>query len=73
MIENGLVDEYGFLDVEQIPFKETRAYVKEVLDYKKRYDELYGSLAESGNKIHENICHEWLKEHGENLGKVYLQ
>ena len=67
-IENGLVDEYGFLDAEQIPFKETRAYVKEVLDYKKRYDELYGSLAESGNKIHENICHEWALRYGSKYG-----
>ncbi len=27
---------------------------------------------EYGEKT-ENICHEWLMEHGENLGKVYLQ
>lgn len=27
---------------------------------------------EFGEKT-EKICHEWLKEHGENLGKVYLQ
>jgi negative regulator of genetic competence, sporulation and motility len=29
-------------------------------------------VMEYGEKT-ENICHEWLKEHGENLGKVYLQ
>lgn len=27
---------------------------------------------EYGEKA-ENVCHEWLKEHGKNLGKVYLQ
>lgn len=29
-------------------------------------------VTEFGEKS-ENICHEWLMEHGENLGKVYLQ
>ena len=29
-------------------------------------------VTEYGEKT-ENICHEWLKEHGENLGRVYLQ
>ena len=29
-------------------------------------------VMEYGEKT-ENICHEWLKEHGENLGKIYLQ
>jgi negative regulator of genetic competence, sporulation and motility len=34
--------------------------------------ELSHLVMEYGEKT-ENICHEWLKEHGENLGKVYLQ
>ena len=67
-IEDGLLDEYGFLDVEQIPFEETKNYVKEVLGYKERYDELYGSVAESGKKIHENICHEWALRYGSKYG-----
>ncbi len=29
-------------------------------------------ITEYGEKT-ENICHEWLMEHGKNLGKVYLQ
>ena len=34
--------------------------------------ELSHLVMEYGEKT-ENICHEWLMEHGENLGKVYLQ
>ena len=67
-IENGYTDEKGFLDVEQIPFEETKNYVKEILLYKERYDELYGSVAESGEKIHENICHEWAVRYGAEYG-----
>ena len=67
-IEDGLVDEYGFLDIEQIPFEETKNYVKDVLRYKQRYDELYGSIAKSGKKIHENICHEWALRYGVEYG-----
>ena len=66
--DNGLVDEYGFLDVEQIPFEETKNYVQKVLRYKERYDELYGSIEESGKKIHENICHEWALRYGKEYG-----
>ncbi len=64
----GYLDEYGFLDVERIPFEETKEYVKEVLSYKEHYDELYGSVAESGEKIHENICHEWAVRYGAQYG-----
>ncbi|MBQ3489235.1 MAG: lytic transglycosylase domain-containing protein [Clostridia bacterium] len=64
----GYLDEYGFLDAEKIPFEETKEYVKEVLVYKEHYDELYGSVAESGQKIHENICHEWAVRYGAQYG-----
>ena len=56
---DGYVDEYGILDVEQIPIKGTQNYVNTVLYYKSQYDSLYGTVAESGKRIHENICHEW--------------
>ena len=62
--EYGYVDEYGILDVEQIPFEETRQYVKRVLQYKEKYDELYGHIATQGKKIHPNICHEWAVLYG---------
>ena len=67
-VDDGLIDEHGFLDVEQIPFEETKNYVKEVIAYKERYDDLYGSIAESGKKIHENICHEWALRYGTEYG-----
>lgn len=35
-------------------------------------EKLYHLVEEYGEKT-KNICHEWLKEHGKNLGKVYLQ
>lgn len=66
--EAGYVDEYGTLDVEQIPLQGTRNYVNTVLYYKARYDELYGSVAESGKRIHENICHEWALLYGREYG-----
>lgn len=34
--------EQGFRDIEQIPYKETREYVKKVLHARERYRELYG-------------------------------
>ena len=67
-IAAGYLDEDGFLDVEQIPFEETKNYVKEILIYKERYDEIYGSVAESGRRIHENICHEWALRYGAEYG-----
>lgn len=67
-LKEGYLDEDGFLDVEQIPFEETKNYVKEILVYKQRYDEIYGSIAESGKKIHENICHEWALRYGAEYG-----
>ncbi|MBQ8496782.1 MAG: lytic transglycosylase domain-containing protein [Clostridia bacterium] len=67
-IEYGYTDEYGFLDVEQIPISQTRAYVKRVLEYKTRYDELYGHIADQGKKIHENICREWALFYGTHYG-----
>lgn len=67
-IKEGYLDKNGFLDVEQIPFEETQNYVKEILLYKQRYDEIYGSIAESGKKIHENICHEWAVYYGAEYG-----
>ena len=67
-LKEGYLDEDGFLDVEKIPFEETKNYVKEILIYKERYDEIYGSVAESGNKIHENICHEWALRYGAEYG-----
>ena len=63
-IANGLTDAYGFLDADQIPFSQTRAYVKRVLEYKAKYDELYGHIADQGKPIHENICHEWAVQYG---------
>ena len=64
----GYVDEYGVLDIEQIPLEGTRNYVNTVLFYKSRYDELYGSIAESGKKIPENVCHEWALLYGRKYG-----
>lgn len=62
--EAGYLDEYGILDIEQIPFPETRNYIKRVLQYKQKYDELYGHIADQGKRIHENICHEWAVLYG---------
>ncbi len=64
----GYVDEYGALDVEQIPIKGTQNYVNTVLYYKAQYDALYGTVAESGRRIHENICHEWAVYYGAQYG-----
>lgn len=63
-IEAGYVDDSGVLDIEKIPFSETRAYVKRVLEYKDKYDALYGHIADRGRPIHENICHEWALAYG---------
>lgn len=64
----GYVDEYGVLDLDMIPLKGTKNYVNTVLFYKDQYDALYGTLAESGKKIHENICHEWALRYGREYG-----
>ena len=64
----GYVDENGILDVEQIPLEGTQNYVNTVLYYKSRYDALYGTVAESGRRIHENICHEWAVYYGAEYG-----
>ncbi len=63
-IEYGYTDENGFLDLEKIPFEETKLYVKRVLEYKEIYDGLYGHIADQGKRIHENICHEWALAYG---------
>ena len=62
--EFGYTDEYGILDIEKIPFEETRNYVTRVMAYKEKYDELYGHIASQGKKIHPNICHEWAVLYG---------
>jgi soluble lytic murein transglycosylase len=67
-LEAGYVDEYGTLDIEQIPIQGTQNYVNTVLYYKSRYDELYGTVAESGKRIHENICREWALLYGNMYG-----
>ena len=64
----GYVDEYGILDVKQIPIEGTQNYVNTVLYYKSQYDSLYGTVAESGKRIHENICHEWAVCYGAEYG-----
>ena len=64
----GYVDEQGILDVEQIPIEGTQNYVNTVLYYKSQYDALYGTVAESGRRIHENICHEWAVYYGAEYG-----
>ena len=64
----GYVDERGVLDVDQIPIKGTQNYVNTVLYYKSRYDDLYGTIAESGKKIPENVCHEWAIYYGTEYG-----
>ena len=66
--KSGYVDERGILDVEQIPIKGTQNYVNTVLYYKSQYDSLYGTVAESGKRIHENICHEWAVYYGAEYG-----
>lgn len=66
--EKGYKNEYDILDVEQIPLAETKAYVKLVMQYKERYDELYGHIADQGKRIHENICHEWAVLYGMQYG-----
>ena len=64
----GYVDEYGILDVDRIPIEGTQNYVRTVLYYKSQYDSLYGTVAESGKRIHENICHEWAVYYGAEYG-----
>ena len=64
----GYVDEHGVLDVEQIPLEGTKNYVNTVLYYKSKYDALYGTIAESGKRIHENICYEWAVYYGAEYG-----
>ena len=66
--EAGYVDEHGVLDVEQIPIKGTRNYVNTVLYYKSQYDDLYGTIAKSGKRIPENVCHEWALLYGNEYG-----
>lgn len=67
-IAAGYVDEYGVLDTEQIPLQGTKNYVNTVLYYKEQYDRLYGSIAESGKRIPENVCHEWALLYGREYG-----
>ena len=62
--EYGYTDEYGILDVEKIPFAQTQSYVKRVMEYKEKYDALYGHIADQGKRIHPNICHEWAVLYG---------
>lgn len=64
----GYTDEYGILDLEKIPFEETKAYIRRVMEYKEKYDVLYGHIADQGKKIHENICHEWALSYGLQYG-----
>lgn len=66
--EAGYVDEYGVLDVDKIPLQGTQNYVNTVLYYKSQYDALYGSIAVSGKRIPENVCHEWALRYGSQYG-----
>jgi soluble lytic murein transglycosylase len=66
--EAGCVDEYGILDVDKIPLQGTQNYVNTVLYYKSQYDALYGSIAVSGKRIPENVCHEWALRYGSQYG-----
>ena len=67
-IAAGYVDEYGVLDVDKIPLQGTQNYVNTVLYYKSQYDALYGSIAVSGKRIPENVCHEWALRYGNQYG-----
>ena len=67
-IAAGYVDEYGVLDVDKIPLQGTQNYVNTVLYYKSQYDLLYGSIAVSGKRIPENVCHEWAVHYGNQYG-----
>ena len=54
------------LIVEKIPFEETREYVKRVLAYKEKYDELYGrEELPQKETISEDLCYEWAVKYGE--------
>ena len=54
------------LIVEKIPFEETRSYIGRVLEYKEKYDALYGKeeLPEK-ETISEALCYEWAVKYGE--------
>lgn len=54
------------LIVEKIPFEETRNYIKRVLAYKEKYDELYGrEELPQKETISEALCYEWAVKYGE--------
>ena len=54
------------LVVEKIPFAETKAYVTRVMDYKAKYDRVYGKTdrLEDGT-VDEMQCYRWAKKYGE--------
>lgn len=64
-LEDDTLSDWKGLFVEEIPFEETREYVKRVLEYKEKYDALYGSSTMSTGRISEALCYRYAKRYGE--------
>lgn len=61
--DDELADWTGLFE-EKIPWEETRNYVKRILEYKEKYDELYGKAAMANGRISENLCYRWAERYG---------
>ena len=65
LADESLSDVKGLI-VEKIPYAETRNYVKRVLKYKEKYDELYGKSEKPQDaRVSEALCYTWAVKYGE--------
>ncbi len=64
-LEDDALHDWDGLFVDKIPFAETREYVKKVLEYKEKYDELYGVGLLSNGKVPEAVAYQWAVTYGE--------
>lgn len=59
------ISDVSGLVIDNIPFKETKNYIRRVLSYKEKYDELYGKAElPSADRISESLCYKWALQYG---------
>ena len=65
LVDPALSTDEGLI-IENIPYAETRAYVERVLDYKAKYDLVYGKKDRiEDSTVSEAQCYRWAKKYGE--------
>ena len=64
-LEDDTLHDWKGLYSDRIPFEETRDYVARVLEYKEKYDELYGKGMLSTGYITEDLAYRWASIYGE--------